>query len=99
MFHTGSSLRGLNAEKNNKDEKIDFIKWVKCLRMIILLERLIEKIMAITCNVYVLISVSDVESGKTEKENYVYNLLKMSRKKESKYSNVAWYLWIHLQNY
>lgn len=55
--------------------------------------------MAITCNVYVLISVSDVESGKTEKENYVYNLLKTSRKKESKYSNVAWYLWIHLQNY
>lgn len=46
-----------------------------------MLERLIEKIMAITCNVYILISVSDAESGKREKENYIYNLLKTSRKK------------------
>lgn len=30
MFHTGSSLKGLTAENNNKDRKIDFIKWAKC---------------------------------------------------------------------
>lgn len=32
MFHTGSSLKGLNAENNNKGGKIDFIKRAKIVR-------------------------------------------------------------------